>query len=388
MCAMPCRRLDKKDHPDSGRNIDYLSRIIDISYQNTNDSAYAAVNAPIGIKTEPTISYQFVSSLFDAIQDRPDVISEGLGRYEFSGLDPGTSKVSLRRYIGLFEWLSEKLGRPYLGLELSQLGGPEMLGVISYLFFASKDLETAVRNFGHYLQALQEHSQLELEFDEEYAHIDYGILDDRITHRRQDSEYSLGHTWHLMQLFSGNACRLTMVEFEHDRPPGGEGPYRRLFGAPVLFRRRANRLHLRRDQLTFPSRSGDPNLYPILEAHIQALISRSSRIETFRDQVRSQLTHEAIGRGIRAREVAAQLGISIATLHRRLAAEDTSYKKIADEQTKSLASLLIAQKSLSIATIAGRLGYSETAALTRAFHRWFGMSPRDYRKSHRNQAME
>jgi AraC-like DNA-binding protein len=344
------------------------------------------MNLPAGIRTEPTISFQFVSSLFDAIKDRPDVISEGLERYEFNGLDAGSAKVSLRRYIALFEWLSQKLGRPYLGLELSQLGGPEMLGVISYLFFASKDLESAVRNFGHYLQALQEHSRLELEFDEEYAHIDYGILDDRITQRRQDSEYSLGHTWHLMQLFSGNSCRLTMVEFEHDRPAGGEGPYRRIFGAPALFRRRANRLHLRRDQLTFPSRSGDPNLYPILEAHIQELISRSSRIETFADQVKSQLTHEAIGRGVRAKEVSARLGISVATLHRRLANEGTSYKTIADDATKSLASLLIAQKSLSIATIAGRLGYSETAALTRAFYRWFGVSPSEYRKTRENQA--
>ena len=333
-----------------------------------------------GTKTEPTISFQFVSTLFEAIQERPDVIREGLVRYELEGLDPDTAKVSLRRYIGLFEWLAERLDRPYLGLELSQLGGPEMLGVISYMFFASKDLEAAIRNFGHYLQALQEHSTLTIEIDDEYAHIDYGILDDRITQRRQDSEYSIGHTWHLMQLYSANSCRLTMVEFEHDRPPGGEGPYRRVFGAPVLFRRRANRLHFRAEQLGFRSRSGDPNLFPILEAHIQELIARSLRIETFADQVRSQLTHEAISRGVRAKEVAAQLGISVATMHRRLSGEDTTFKTISDEASKSLAALLIEQRSLPVATIANRLGYSETAALTRAFHRWFGMSPRAYRR--------
>jgi len=334
-----------------------------------------------GHRIEPTISYQFVTSLFDAVKDRPEVIREGLRRYELSGLDPRTAKVSLRRYIALFEWLAEKLDRPFLGLELSQLGGPEMLGVISYMFFASKDLESAIRNFGHYLQALQEHSQLTLEIDDEYAHIDYGILDDRITQRRQDSEYSLGHTWHLMQLYTANLCRLTMVEFEHDRPPGGEGPYRRLFGAPVLFRRRANRLHLRSEQLRTPSKSGDPNLFPILEAHIQELISRSSRIESFADQIRSYLTHEAIGRGVRAKEIAARLGVSVATLHRRLASENTSFKRISDDAARSLASLLIAQRSLSIATIARRLGYSESAALTRAFYRWFGMSPRQYRNT-------
>ena len=332
------------------------------------------------VRTEPTISYQFVHSLFDAIRDRPEIVEAGLTRYEFHRLDPNTAVVSLKRYIELFEWLATELERPYLGLELSQRGGPEILGAISYMFFASSDLGAALRNFGHYLGALQEHSTLSIEIDDEYAHVDYGILDDRIISRRQDSEYSLGHTWHMMQLFTGQQCRLTMVEFEHDRPGSAEGPYRRIFGAPVLFRRRANRLHLRTSQLQAHSRASDPNLFPILEAHVQEIIARSSQIETFADQVRSRLSHEAIGRGVRAREVATQLGISVATLHRRLASEDTTFKKISDEACKSLASLLIGQRSLSVATIARRLGYSETAALTRAFHRWFGMSPREYRK--------
>jgi len=184
-----------------------------------------------------------------------------------------------------------------------------------------------------------------------------------------------------MQLFSGNSCRLTMVEFEHDCPPGGEGPYRRVFGAPVVFRRRANRLHIRTEQLSIASRSADPYLFPILEAHIQQLIARSGEIDSFADQVKSKLTHEALGQGVHAKDIAAMLGISVATLHRRLGSEGIRFKTLLDQAASSLASLLIEQQSLPVATIARRLGYSETAALTRAFHRWFGMSPRDYRKS-------
>lgn len=93
------------------------------------------------------------------------------------------------------------------------------------------------------------------------------------------------------------------------------------------------------------------------------------------------LSHEALGKGLRARETAARLGVSEATLHRRLAKEESSFKKIHDEAARSFAELLIAQKSLPVATIASRLGYSETAALTRAFYRWFGISPRQYRKT-------
>lgn len=334
-----------------------------------------------GTRTEPSISFQFVTALCDAIDEEPDVIFQGLRQFELHELDQSVTRIPLRRYIGLFEWLSAELKRPFLGLELAQVGGPETLGAIGYMFLGSPNLDVALRNLGQYLLSVQENSHLYVEVDREYAFVHYGILDNRITTRRQDSEYSIALTWHLMQIFSANACRLTMVEFEHDRPSESDGPYRRFFGAPVLFRRRANRLHFRTEQLQTKSRTGDPNLYPILESHMQELISRMSRIESFADQVSSHLTHDALGQGMRAKAIAAQLGISEATLHRRLGVEGTSFKQLSDEAAQSFASLLIAQKTLSISAIARRLGYAETACLTRAFHRWFGMSPRQYRNT-------
>jgi len=340
-----------------------------------------AESAPAASNATPTISYQIVAALVEAIGGHPDVIDEGLKRFNLDELDAATARVPLRSFIDLFEWLAHTMNRPYLGHELSERRGPQTDGAVGYLFLESKDLEAALRNLGKYLFAVQEGSRFYLEIEGEYAYVDYGILDDRILHRRHDSEYSIGSTWNLIKQFTGNACQLTMVEFEHDKPSQADGPFRRVFGTPVLFRRRANRLHFRSDLLQSPSRSGDPFLFPILEAHIQSSIADINKGESFAGEVRTMLSHEALGKGLRARETAARLGVSEATLHRRLAKEESSFKKIHDEAARSFAALLIAQKSLPVATIASRLGYSETAALTRAFYRWFGMSPRQYRNS-------
>ncbi len=339
------------------------------------------LSAAAGVKSSPTISYQIVAALVEAIGGHPDVIGEGLQRFSLDDLDAATARVPLRSFIDLFEWLAQTMKRPYLGLELSERGGPQTVGAVGYLFLESKDLEAALRNLGRYLFAVQEGSRFQLEIEGEYAYVDYAILDDGILNRRHDTEYSIGSTWNLIKQFTGDACQLTMVEFEHDKPSQADGPFRRIFGAPVLFRRRANRLHFRSSLLESTSRSGDPFLYPILEAHIQSSIADLNKVESFVDQVRMQLSHDALGDGLRARQVAARLGVSEATLHRRLAKEQSGFKKIHDEAARSFASLLIAQKSLPVATIASRLGYSETAALTRAFYRWFGMSPRQYRNS-------
>jgi len=332
-------------------------------------------------RTEPTISYPFVTALCGAVAENDAVVQDGLQRFELANLAADVVRVPLRRYIGLFEWLAAELDRPYLGLELSQQTGPETLGAISYMFLGSRNIEMAIKNFSHYLHAVQDNSRIQLGIDGEYAFLDYRVLDHRITHRRQDSEYSIGYVWRLMQIFSANAIRLTMVEFEHDRPELGDGPFRRFFGAPTLFGRRANRLHFRTETLDTPSRSGDPHLFPILEAHMQDLVARAERIESFSDQVQSRLTHAALGKGLRAKAIATQLGISQATLHRRLAREGTSFKQLNDNACKDLANFLLSQKNVSIATVARRLGYAETACLTRAFRRWFGMSPREYRNT-------
>ena len=330
---------------------------------------------------EPTISRHFVSSLYESLSDYPEAVAAGVKRFGFSELDRQSTRVPLRPYIDLFEWFAGALDSPWLGLELSQKMGPESLGAIGYMFLGARNLELAVTSFGQYLQAVQDRSTMYLGVDGEYAFIHYEILDDRIVDRRQDSEYSIGFVWHLLSLFSGNSCKLTMVEFEHDRPASSDGPYRHVFGAPVLFRRRANRIHFRAEQLQIASRAGDPNLYPILEEQVRGAIEQADSISSFGDQVRAKLTPEALGTGIRARGVAAQLGVSESTLHRRLRVEGFAFKALLDRAAKSHARYLIAQKTVPIATIARRLGYSETACLTRAFRRWFDMSPRQYRHS-------
>lgn len=330
---------------------------------------------------EPTISRHFVSSLYESLSEHPDVVSAGIEQFGFAQLDQHATRVPLRPYIDLFEWFAKALDNPWLGLQLSQKMGPESLGAIGYMFLGSRNLELALNSFGHFLQAVQDRSSLYLGVDEEYAYVHYEIFDTRVVERRQDSEYSLGYIWHLIGLFSANSCKLTMVEFEHDRPPDGDGPYRSIFGAPVLFRRPANRLHFRTEHLRILPHAGDPNLYPILEEQVRGAIAQADSITSFPEQVRARLTPEALGSGVRARTIARQLGISESTLHRRLRAEGTTFKSLFDEAAKSHARYLIAQRTVPIAAIARRLGYSETACLTRAFQRWFGTSPTAFRRS-------
>jgi AraC-like DNA-binding protein len=77
--------------------------------------------------------------------------------------------------------------------------------------------------------------------------------------------------------------------------------------------------------------------------------------------------------------VARQLGLSARTLKRRLAAEGTSFSVIIDERRAEAARLMVLTDGTSLDEIAAQLGYSHTSAFSKAFRRWTGLTPREFR---------
>lgn len=80
-------------------------------------------------------------------------------------------------------------------------------------------------------------------------------------------------------------------------------------------------------------------------------------------------------------ELAAELTeMSPRTLERRLAEEGTCWRQVLDRARFEACDRMLRSRDLSLAEIAEELGYSDQAHLTRAFRRWTGETPRDYRR--------
>jgi AraC-like DNA-binding protein len=77
--------------------------------------------------------------------------------------------------------------------------------------------------------------------------------------------------------------------------------------------------------------------------------------------------------------VARALAVSGRTLNRRLADEGTSFRGLLDEVRQEFACALLQDRSLSVGDVAFFLQYSEPAAFHRAFRRWTGQAPSDFR---------
>ena len=80
------------------------------------------------------------------------------------------------------------------------------------------------------------------------------------------------------------------------------------------------------------------------------------------------------------KRVAAELGMTAHRLHRRLKAQRTSYQRLLDDTRRCLTERYLVETSLKLTDTAARVGYSELSAFSRAARRWFGTSPRTFRR--------
>ena len=106
-----------------------------------------------------------------------------------------------------------------------------------------------------------------------------------------------------------------------------------------------------------------------------ALPRRGELSEMVRDALTSDLQSGPTLEG-----VAARLGRPPRSLQRRLKAEGISYNGILDELRHDLALRYLGQRDLSLAEVAFLLGFAEQSVFQRAFRRWTGTSPAEWRR--------
>ncbi len=88
----------------------------------------------------------------------------------------------------------------------------------------------------------------------------------------------------------------------------------------------------------------------------------------------------ADGRGaVGIEHVAERMATSVRTLQRRLRGAGLSYSAVVQRARRTAAREMLKDRGAGIGDVARALGYSDPAHFTRAFHRWTGSTPRDFR---------
>jgi AraC-like DNA-binding protein len=187
-----------------------------------------------------------------------------------------------------------------------------------------------------------------------------------------------------LQLFSwliGRPLRPEAVFLAHPRREDAM-PFLALFNAPASVGEAAYGFRFDAALLSCPVLRQPAELEPFLVDFPFRLVGAPPVILPVAQQVRG-LLEAALARehALPAQaEVAAMLGISEATLRRRLAAEGSSYQALRGHCLHEAAERYLRSTGWSIGRIAGHLGFGSEAAFRRAFQRWSGQAPSRVRR--------
>lgn len=155
-------------------------------------------------------------------------------------------------------------------------------------------------------------------------------------------------------------------------------------GAPVEWGAATDGLVLGAAVFASPVPHADRPVAEVLEGHAQRVLSVcESRQEQgttsirVREVLRASLREGAPGEDA----VARKLGTSRRTLQRRLQEAGTAFAALIEEVRRDAAKQLLADPQLSVAEASAQFGVSEPSAFQRAFRRWNGVSPGEWRKA-------
>jgi AraC-like DNA-binding protein len=84
-------------------------------------------------------------------------------------------------------------------------------------------------------------------------------------------------------------------------------------------------------------------------------------------------------------DAAERFHMSVRSLQRRLTDEDLSWKALLEKTRRTLVERHLALPGTTITQLAFMLGFSDVSAFSRAFKKWYGVSPTQFRASETSQ---
>ena len=154
------------------------------------------------------------------------------------------------------------------------------------------------------------------------------------------------------------------------------------FECPVKFGARENRLIFSVEDVNQPFVTHNPDLLEILAPQLEAELLRQFASESLKEQAKGTLKRLLAGQRPRLEDVAGELRMGARTLQRRLVEQGVTFQDLLEEARREMAQHYLLQPSLELNETAYLLGYEDPNSFIRAFHKWEGTSPGEWRSTH------
>lgn len=261
----------------------------------------------------------------------------------------------------------------------------------------SRNLEQALRRASIYFKRLQaEGETFELHKDGDTVNCQFVFAEDTGRSLTSRENFSMEHLhwlpgmtgrilsmamWHrVCGWFVGSFIELREVSLR--QPPEGGKDYSEVFGLPVKFSADRDAFAFHTRFLDFPVVQSEASLDTMLATYPAELFRISPEDHSLALRIRNLIGSDFRRTMPSLQDVADRLHMTTPTLHRRLKEEGTSFQQLKDHCRRDAAISYLGKGAYTTAELSELLGFSDSSTFHRAFKKWTGMTPQDYRNRH------
>lgn len=168
------------------------------------------------------------------------------------------------------------------------------------------------------------------------------------------------------------------MEVSYPAPPHAAA-YEALYRVPVRFGAARNAIRIDPTWLEVEWEDTSRYVFGIFASRADQLLEDLSRDGSIRAQVETRLMAILHEGDISMDRMAADLGMSRQTLYRRLKEEGVTFGGVHDALRQRMACDYLSARKVSVNQTAYLVGFSEPSSFVRAFRRWTGRTPSEFR---------
>ena len=285
-------------------------------------------------------------------------------------------EVSFEQMRNFWQNAFRMSGDPYLAMHAAEQVIIGDYKCIDYLTIHAGTIAQSLENFCRYLILIN--TWIAWEIIKEKDHVILRMVPAAGTIPPMTYEFVFSIYARRIRLLTEDSWSPAQIKFPFSPPPDPQVHYD-FFKTDVQYDAAAGEFIVAKACWNRVLPDGDENLLQVLDEHARILLSQRPLPDDFIGKVKQEIVRDLHGGEALRDTIASRLGMSSRTLQRRLDEQGIAFADLLDDVRSELAKNKLLDSDLSLAEIGFLLGFSEQSSFTRAFKRWTGKTPRDYR---------
>lgn len=284
-------------------------------------------------------------------------------------------RLSYATLHDLWEQATHLIDDPCFGLKGVEIWHPSDLDALGYSWLTSSTLRSALDRLRRFIKMATEFYTLELLESATGYEIIFDFADKKTLNAAQ-ADASIAIVMEMCRLNLNQQIIPVSVSLTHPKPDCHQA-YSSYYDCPVAFSQAQNKIVLPLEIIDEPLFNSAPSLTLINDKAIIDYLQQLDNKDIVH-RIKKAIT-EQLSSGITSAAIASSLNMGERTMQRQLKEQGYLFKELVKDVQYELSKLYIKNNQYSITEIAFQLGFSESSSFSRAFKRWSGCSPADYR---------